>query len=67
MALMTIHKVTSLPTAPYVTDALYLLLRDGNKAELYISDSTGAKLIPLVLASNVDYSPLMFLGGDNAS
>lgn len=67
MALMTIHKVTAVPTAPYIADALYLVVRDANKFEMYVSDSTGSTILPLVLNSTATISPLLFLGGDNAS
>jgi hypothetical protein len=67
MALMTVHKVTTLPTAPFVTDALYLLLRDNNKVEMYITDSAGTNLIPLTLASTMQINPFIFTGGSDAS
>jgi len=68
MALMTVHKVTALPATPTTADALFLLIRDTNKFELYMSDSTGANIYPLTLSSTAQLSPLMmFIGGDNAS
>lgn len=67
MAVMTIHKVTEMPTAPYIADALYLVKQGNTMFELYVSDSTGSNIVPLTLNSTATISPLLFLGGDNAS